>query len=172
VITQDVVVALKLLETPKWPGFAYLSKALGMSLSQVHRSVARLSESRLFVSSEQTVQRANLARFIIHGLPFVFPARLGEIIRGVPTAWACPELKETKIATLVADEWAPVWPDSDGKIKGRAVEPLHTGVPLAVRADKELYASLALIDVLRIGRAREREFAEAELRKRIAHVLA
>lgn len=89
---QDVVVAFKLLQSPEWPGFARLSEALGMSLSQVHRSVARLSESRLFVESEQTVQRANLAKFVIHGLPFAFPARLGEIIRGIPTAWACPEL--------------------------------------------------------------------------------
>jgi hypothetical protein len=77
-ISQDVVVALKLLQSPQWPGFARLSDALGMSLSQVHRSIARLSESRLFVESEQTLQRANLAKFIVHGLPFAFPARLGE----------------------------------------------------------------------------------------------
>ena len=169
-ISQDVVVVLKLLESPQWPGFARLSDALGMSLSQVHRSIARLSESRLFLESEQTVQRANLARFIVHGLPFAFPARLGEITRGVPTAWACPELKDTSLSSLVSDDLLPVWPDSDGKIKGRAIEPLHAGVPIAVRTDKELYALLALIDVLRVGRAREREFAEAELQTRIAHV--
>jgi hypothetical protein len=169
-ISQDVVVALKLLESPQWPGFAHLSDALGMSLSQVHRSIARLSESRLFVESEQTVQRANLARFIVHGLPFVFPARPGEISRGVPTAWACPELKDTSLSSLVLEELVPVWPDSDGKIKGRAIEPLHAGVPIAARTDKELYALLALVDVLRVGRAREREFAEAELQKRITHV--
>jgi hypothetical protein len=169
-IAQDVVVALKLLESPQWPGFTPLSQALGMSLSQVHRSVARLSDSRLFVESEQTVQRANLLRFVIHGLPFAFPARLGEIVRGVPTAWACPELKDTKLSTLLDDDLAPVWPNNDGKIKGRAIEPLHAAVPMAVRTDKRLYALLALIDVLRVGRAREREFAEAELQKRIAHV--
>lgn len=169
-ISQDIVVVLKLLESPQWPGFARLSEALGMSLSQVHRSIARLSESRLFVESEQTVQRANLARFIVHGLPFAFPARLGEITRGIPTAWACPELKATSLSSLVSEDLVPVWPDSDGKIKGRAIEPLHDGVPNAVRNDKELYALLALIDVLRVGRAREREFAEAELQRRIAHV--
>jgi hypothetical protein len=170
VISQDVVVALKLLESPKWPGFARLSEALGMSLSQVHRSIARLSESRLFVESEQTIQRANLARFIVHGLPFAFPARLGEVTRGIATAWACPELKDTNLSSLVSDDLAPVWPDSDGKIKGRAIEPLHAGVPIAVQSDKELYALLALIDVLRVGRAREREFAEAELQRRILNV--
>lgn len=167
---QDVVVALKLLRLPQWPGFARLSEALGMSLSQVHRSVARLGRSRLFVESEQAVQRANLARFIIHGVPFAFPARLGEITRGIPTAWACPELKDSSLSTLVSDDLVPIWPDRDGKVKGRAIEPLHSGVPKAVQTDQQLYALLALVDVLRVGRAREREFAEAELQKRIAYV--
>lgn len=169
-VAQDVVVALKLLESPRWPGFTALSEALGMSLSQVHRSVARLSESRLFVESEQTIQRANLLRFVIHGVPFAFPARLGEIVRGVPTAWACPELKDTKLTTLLDDDLVPVWANSDGKIKGRAIEPLHAAAPMVAQADKRLYALLALIDVLRVGRAREREFAEAELQKRVGHV--
>lgn len=166
--SQDVVVALKLLQSPPWPGFARLSDALGMSLSQVHRSVGRLGESRLFVESEQTIQRANLARFIVHGLPFVFPARFGAVVRGIPTAWACPELKDSDLSTLAAEDFIPVWPDMDGSVKGRAIEPLHAGVPQAARTDKELYALLALIDVLRVGRARERGFAEAELQKRIA----
>lgn len=171
-IAPDVVVALKLLQCPQWPGFARLSEALGMSLSQVHRSVARLGDSRLFIESEKTVVRANLARFVIHGLPFAFPARLGEVTRGVPTAWACPELRETSLSTLLAEELVPVWPDPEGTVKGRAIEPLHGGVPKAVQADKELYALLALIEVLRVGRARERGFAEEELEKRITHFRA
>lgn len=171
-IAQDVVVALKLLQSPQWPGFARLSEALGMSLSQVHRSVVRLGESRLFIESEKTVMRTNLAQFVIHGLPFAFPARLGEVTRGVPTAWACPELKETSLSTLLVEELIPVWPDVEGTVKGRAIEPLHGGVPKVVQTDKELYALLALIDVLRVGRARERGFAEEELQKRIADVRA
>jgi hypothetical protein len=167
--SHDIVVALKLLQSSAWPGFARLSDALGMSLSQVHRSVARLGESRLFVPSQQTVQRANLARFIIHGLPFAFPARLGEVTRGIPTAWACAALKDISLATLVSDDLVPIWPDVNGNVKGRAVEPLHPGVPKAAQADLQLYALLALVDVLRVGRAREREFAEAELEKRIAN---
>jgi len=77
---------------------------------------------------------------------------------------------DTNLASLVSDDLVPVWPDSNGKIKGRAIEPLHAGAPLVARTDKELYAMLALVDVLRVGRAREREFAEAELQRRIAHV--
>lgn len=82
----------------------------------------------------------------------------------------CPELKDTSLATLVSEDLIPVWPHIEGNVKGRAVEPLHPGVPKAVQADQQLYALLALVDVLRVGRAREREFAEAELQKRIADV--
>jgi hypothetical protein len=74
------------------------------------------------------------------------------------------------LSALAADALVPVWPDPEGKIKGRAVEPLHPGVPKAAQEDDEFYALLALIDVLRVGRAREREMAEAELEKRLAHV--
>ena len=52
-------------------------------------------------------------------------------------------------------------------MKGRAIEPLRGGAPIAVQLDKELYALLALVDVLRVGRAREREYAEVELQRRI-----
>lgn len=79
-----------------------------------------------------------------------------------------PRVNDTMLATLVSDDLIPVWPDMDGKVKGRAIEPLHSGVPKATQADPQLYALLALVDVLRVGRAREREFAEAELAKRIA----
>ena len=85
--------------------------------------------------------RANLARFVVHGPPFAFPARLGEITRGVPTAGACPELKNTSLSSLETDDRVAAWPDSDGKIKGRAIEPLHAGVPIAIRTNKELYCS-------------------------------
>jgi len=79
-------------------------------------------------------------------------------------------LKDTSLSKLVSDDLVPVWPDRDGKIKGRAIEPLHDGVTTAVQSDPELYALLSLVDVLRVGRAREREFAEAELQRRILHV--
>ena len=54
---------------------------------------------------------------------------------------ACPELKNTSLSSLVTDDLVPAWPDSDGKIKGRAIEPLHAGVPIAIQTNKELYCS-------------------------------
>jgi len=53
------------------------------------------------------------------------------------------------------------------------VQPLYSSVPGAAARDAELYALLAWVDALRIGRARERNLAAKELAERlIAHVPA
>jgi hypothetical protein len=61
----------------------------------------------------------------------------------------------------------PVWPDPDGKVQGAAVQPLYSSVPHAASRDPALYDLLALVDALRLGRARERALAEKELGKRL-----
>jgi hypothetical protein len=64
---------------------------------------------------------------------------------------------------LMSDPALPVWPSFDGNVQGLAVEPLYRFVPQAARADARLYGMLALVDAIRLGRARERSFAEREL---------
>lgn len=167
--SQDIVVCLKALRLPQWPGYTMLAESVGLSVSQAHRSVQRLMAGRLFVEVEMRVHRENLARFLTHGLPHVFPARLGELVRGVPTAWACPALNSPFFKSLASDDPPPVWGDKEGILRGRAVEPLHGNISHATKGDSELYALLALIDTLRVGRAREREVAEKELVERIHH---
>jgi hypothetical protein len=46
---------------------------------------------------------------------------------------------------------------------------LYVSVPEAVLKDEVLYELLALVDALRVGRAREKEIAVAELKKRLHH---
>jgi hypothetical protein len=170
--SQDVIVALKLALEPSWPGFARLSEAVGLSLSQVHRSLQRLADARLFLEVDKTISRHHLLRFLNSGLPYVFPVTLKEVTRGVLTAWASPVLKDSPLGTVVGDDLPPVWPDPQGRTKGRAVEPLHPSVPRVAQHDPELYALLSLVDALRVGRARERRMAEQELEKRLSHVSA
>lgn len=165
--SQDVVVALKLALVRSWPGVARLSESVGMSLSQVHRSLQRLSESRLYLESEKAIQRFHLVQFLVNGLPYVFPARLREVVRGIPTAWASPALQATPLGAITPDALPPVWPDPEGVVKGPAVKPLHAAVPRVVQTDSDLYALLALVDALRVGRVRERQMAEAEIQKRL-----
>jgi len=161
---QDVVVALKLCGQDADKTYAELGRALGMSASETHACVRRLSEARLVEPQTRRVRRENLANFLVHGVPFAFPAAPKDVTRGVPTAWAAPVM-QGKFGG--ADQLAPVWPAPDGDVQGTSVQPLYPSVPRAARVDKTLYDLLALVDALRIGRARERQWAEKEIRRRL-----
>lgn len=160
--------ALKLSLLREWLGYIPLGASLGLSLSEVHAAVRRLGESRLFDEETKQVRRRPLLEFIVHGLPYVYPASPKEVTRGVPTAWAAPILASTTLGQISSgDDLPPVWPHPDGKVRGRAIKPLYISVPDAVRKDPELYALLALADAVRVGRARERKMAQFELEKRL-----
>lgn len=158
---------LKLALSPQGgESFAALAKALGMSASEVHASVGRLEEARLLESESRSVRRKPLVEFLMHGVPYAFPAAPGEMTRGVPTAWAAPVMAG-RVASNDAE--APVWPDPEGKKRGLAVEPLYSSAPIAARNDPKLYELLALVDALRLGRARERAIAAKEIEQRLSH---
>jgi hypothetical protein len=105
-----------------------------------------------------------LRNFLVHGVPHAFPANLEEITRGMPTAWAAPAMSGMISSS---DQLPPVWPDPEGRVQGTSVQPLYPSVPGAARRDPELYDLLALVDALRIGRARERALAEKEINQRL-----
>lgn len=136
-----------------------------MSASEAHAAVRRLTEARLIDPETREVRREALRNFLVHGVPYVFPATPNEITRGMPTAWAAPVMAG-KVTS--SDQVPPVWRDPDGKVQGASVEPLYPTTPAAARRDPELYALLALVDALRIGRARERAIAEKELTSRLS----
>ena len=48
-----------------------------------------------------------------------------------------------------------------------SIAPLYSGATLAVGKDEQLYKWLACIDVIRVGRAREKKLAVKELEKEI-----
>jgi len=162
---QDVVVALKLCGDDGDATYAELGRALGMSASETHASVRRLSEARLVEPQTRRVRREVLANFLVHGVPHAFPATPKDVTRGMPTAWAAPVM-QGKFGGK--DQLAPIWPDPDGDVQGATVKPLYPSVPHAARVDKKLYDLLALVDALRIGRARERQWAEKEIRRKLA----
>jgi DNA-binding Lrp family transcriptional regulator len=161
---QDVIVALKLLKAAPELSFAELGKSVGLSASEAHGCVRRLIEARLVEPDSRRVIRRSLLRFLQHGVPFAFPASLRETTRGLPTAWGAPVLRDH----FATDEAPPVWPDPEGTVRGQSVKPLYPSVVAAAQRDPELYDLLALVDALRLGRARERKLAEQELEKRLA----
>lgn len=163
---QDIVVALKICLAGEEKSFATLAKELGMSASEVHASFLRLTEARILDPGTRKVRRKSLLEFLRHGVPYAFPAQPGEVTRGVPTAWAAPAMA----GKISGDEaLVPVWPDPDGTRLGVAVEPLYRSVPVATKNDPALYDLLALVDALRVGRAREKAIAEKELDRRLRH---
>lgn len=60
-----------------------------------------------------------------------------------------------------------VWPDEEGGHMGTSLEPLHPAAPTAARANAQLYEMLALVDSLRVGKARERTMAARLLHDRL-----
>jgi DNA-binding Lrp family transcriptional regulator len=159
--SQDILVALKLALTGGWSGsFAALAGELGLSASEVHAAMRRLEEARLLEPAGKRIRRTALREFLVHGLPYVFAARTKEMTRGVPTAWAAPALAG---AVVSSDPLPPVWPDPAGSVQGLAVKPLYASGPQAAANDEKLYALLAAVDALRLGRARERAAAEKKL---------
>jgi len=57
-------------------------------------------------------------------------------------------------------ESAPlVWPHPEGQVRGESLEPLYPSAVDAALKDTKLYECLALVDALRVGRARERKLA-------------
>ena len=121
--------------------------------------------AELAVSQGDTIipHNRNLLEFLEHGIQYAFVPDTCGPGRGMPTAHAAPPFNQEFSET----ELPPVWPDPDGDIRGLAFSPLYKSVPAAARADPDLYELLALVDCIRAGRAREKNWAIKELSNRI-----
>lgn len=163
---QDVLVALKLAIEEGWDRpYTALAEELGLSASEVHAAVRRLAEARLLEPENKKVRLMALRNFLVHGVPYVFPVRSREVTRGLPTGWAAPVMSGKVVS---GDQLPPVWPDPEGEVQGVSVQPLYSSVAKAARRDSKLYALLAIVDALRLGRARERAMAERQLGELLA----
>ena len=160
---QDIVFLLKLVSLGKKPwSFNKIAVDLNMSPSEIHAVSKRVLAARLAIKDENIIfpNIRNLQEFLFHGIQYVFVPDKGGLNRGLPTAYAA----EPMVSYFVDNnEPPPVWPDPEGEIRGESFSPLYKSVPLAVKKDPELYQLLALVDAIRGGRAREREFAKKEL---------
>ena len=137
-----------------------LERYTGISKSQVNLSLNRMYDVGLAkIGSDMGNPKVNkqaLLEFIVYGIRYVFPARAGELTRGIATSIAAPVLKKQLMSS---GELIPVWPDAHGKDKGLAVEPLHKNVMQAIKNDDLMYSLLALTDAIRIEQVRTRKIA-------------
>ncbi len=164
---QDVLLLLKLISIEKRPwSFNKISVELGMSPSEVHAAAKRLLAARLAVKVDDSIHPniRNMEEFLLHGIQYVFLPERGAINRGMPTTYAAPPLNDHFVDD---NEPAPVWPDSEGEVRGESFSPLYKSAPVAAKNDSNLYQLLVLVDALRGGRARERDIAKKEITKRL-----
>lgn len=165
---QDVVVLLKLVALgPKPWTFQSLAMDLSISQSEVHAGVRRSVAARLMTdtsTSSGRPVRAALLEFLIHGVKYAFAPNRGHLTGGMPTGYAAPPLNKVIVQP---NEPPPVWPHAEGIVRGYSFSPLYPSVPAAASRDPKLYELLALVDAIRDGSARERNFAVKELESRL-----
>lgn len=163
---EDIVLLLKLAApTDVWT-VRSLSEQTAIPRSVVQRSLKRLAEAGLLDERRRRVNLSQAEEFLLHGVRYVFPGRLGGPVRGMTTAWAAKPLVSEIVG---ADgELPPVWPDPHGEVRGLALEPVHAAVCEAARLDPGLAERLALVDALRVGDARVRGIAARLLSERLA----
>lgn len=157
---QDLYVLLALLtSTESRPTYARLAERTGLAASAVHSSLKRAVTAGLAVirDAQPAVLKPQLREFLLGGAKYAFPAVLGRISRGVPTAYAAEPLKSV-IAS--SSDPVPVWSHRNGKTRGVSLAPLYPTVPEVALRDSDLYAVLALFDAYRSGQARERAAAQ------------
>jgi len=156
---QDFYLLLALLarrgEIMTYPELAAFS---GLSMSEVHGALKRAEQARLlaFIDRQPSIIIPFFKEFLLYGARYAFPAVRGAMVSGVPTAYAAAPLN-----TLIAPsaDPVPVWPHAEGSVRGVALIPLYPSAPAAALRSPALYENLALFDALRMGSARERNFA-------------
>jgi len=159
----DIYVLLKLSLIDQFSSYVGLGNQLMMSASEVHASVQRSIIAGLIHPESRRPMRRPLEEYLFHGVQYAFPAPLGAVTRGVPTAYAAPPLN----LLIEYSDLPPVWLSSKGDVKGVRIEPLHKSAQHMREKDPRFYEVLALVDALRMGRRREYDRAVEELKRRL-----
>jgi hypothetical protein len=158
---QDIVILLKIisLRDQAWQN-KDLAVSLYLSPSEISLSLQRSAIAGLVNTEKRKVHKLTLLEFIQYGLHVVFPVIPGGIVNGLYTAHSHPSVEQ-----YFHSKEAFVWPDVTGEDRGQALEPLYKEVVKAALNDSNLYKMLALLDIIRVGKTRELQFAIQELKK-------
>ncbi|MCW3122605.1 MAG: hypothetical protein JWQ38_2097 [Flavipsychrobacter sp.] len=158
---QDIAILLKIvsMEGKPWQ-ISGLANSLFISLSEISESLNRSKIAGLIDHNKKNVNRMNLLEFLEHGIKYAFPQVPGAMVRGIPTAHSHPFM-----SNMFASDINYVWPDRNGDTIGSLLEPLYAKQTEAIAQDALFYKLLALVDVIRVGKVREVNYAAEELNK-------
>jgi hypothetical protein len=159
----DVAMALAIAMEPAAP-LKRLSELTARSVGEVHNAERRLRSARLLRPDVRSVEREPLIRFIQWGVPHAYPAATGGMAVGVATAQLHQMNGEPAEAEFV-------WPAADGETRGQALEPPYPKAPRLAAVNPRLRQLLSLVDLVRVGGARDQAAAIAEI-ERIAFTVA
>jgi predicted transcriptional regulator len=152
---QDIVILMKILilKDSKWQ-MRTLAESLNLSISEISESLHRSHIAGLVDVNKKNVFRMSFMEFIEFGFKYVFPQIPGSLVTGIATAHSHEFFKEKIISEINF-----VWPDNDGDVRGLAILPLYKSITKVVLKDKVLYNLLACLDILRVGKVREKKMA-------------
>lgn len=161
---HDIVVLLKI---SLWQdNKAWLAKDLAqhlfLSTSEISESLMRCQYAKLLDHSKRNVMHHALYELIRYGLPYFYATEPGAIVQGMPTAHS-----HHHVSVVIPSDTRYVWPDPHAQFRGQSIEPLYPKQVEAAKLDEKLYELLAMIDVLRVGRNREKRIAESNLQKHL-----
>jgi hypothetical protein len=162
--SSDLLVLLKLAASDDASASVRdLAGDLGISKSAVALSLKHLDDLELTKGEppNRCVNKLAARDLLENAARWIAPAKVGDWELGLPTAHSEPHLA----ARFRGDADPVVLPLPHGPLRGRAIPPLHPQAPAAAARDPRLHRLLAIVDALRIGRARDREIAASELRQ-------
>lgn len=156
---QDIVVLLKILCYGKKQWYSKdLARDLNLSTAEISNSLNRNAVAGLIDTDKRIVKKQALIELLIHGIQYIFPERPKEMVRGLPTAHSHQFFKEKIVSDVQY-----VWLDAESEQKGFSIHPLYSGAVFAAKKDENLYLLLSLVDILRLGKVREKNIAKKEL---------
>lgn len=157
---HDMVILLKIAAKRNTSWYMKdLANELLISASEISESLNRSVIAGLIGPDKKSLMKLAILDFLEHGLSYVYPELPGALVRGIPTAHSAPPLN-----LKIVSQDAYVWPSAKGNIRGESIRPLHPKVPEASLKDDLFYQYMAILDALRVGKAREKSMAIEELR--------
>ena len=163
---QDIVTLLKIVavKDTQWRNLD-IAYGLKISPSEISEALNRCKIAKLIDKEKRKVHLNAFTEFLIYGIKYVFPVEPGAVVKGIPTAHSAPPLN----AMILSYSESYVWPTMRGDSRGLSIIPLYKTVPDAAINDPEFYKLIALVDAIRIGKAREVQLAIEELKIRLQH---
>ena len=162
---HDVALLVKLLvkDGQDWKQMD-IAQELGLSQGEVAKALVRLKKAML-VNGKRVNHQAAL-EFLVHAIKYVFPVEPGPLAFGIPTGISSPAHEKMVVQS---GEDVYVWPHPAGKKRGQIIRPFYANLAEAALKDRKFYDMMAAIEILRVGRARERNLAVKYLEKELKH---